>query len=187
MAVFVSRNESSDRLLADKWNSQFRRHPNKEQFFRLRKEKELADETHRKAHYAADRWRHMWRTAGSGSELPEDIVDWHTMTWRSTLTFAACVLYGQATVAMAFPGDGEHQNMTTLYFREDSERVAQRARDTEESDEYGVSMISELMSRGNGVVAASPASYRELREEDKETIQRIIMEKLRFWGEFTKS
>ena len=134
----------------------------------------------------------MWRTAGSGSELPEDIVDWRTMAFRSTLTFAACVFYGQATVVMVFPGDGEHQNMTILYFREDSEKVeedkerlAQRARDTEESDTFGVSMINELMPRGNGVAAASLASYRELREEDKETIQRIIMEKLRFWGEFT--
>ena len=173
---------SKRKFLADKWNSRFRRHPNRDQFFRLRKEKELADETHRKAHYAADRWRQMWRTAGSGSELPEDIVDWHTMTLRSSLTFAACVLYGQATLAMVVPFDGERHNMTLLYFREDSEKVkedkerlAQMSKDTEQSDAYGVTIINELMSRGNGVAAASPASYEELRDEDRETIHRIIM------------
>ena len=185
---------SKRKFLVDKWNSQCKRSADKGLRKQWKKERKLTHETHRKAHSTAERWRNMWRAADCGSELPEDIVDWCALTLRSTLTFAACVFYGQATLAMVVPVDGERHNMTILYFTEDSlkveedkERLAQKARNTEESDEYGVSIINELMSGGNGVVAASPASYEELRDEDRETTNRIIMEKLRFWGEFTKS
>ena len=52
---------------------------------------------------------------------------------------------------------------------------AERAKATVASDSYGVSMIDELMSRGSGAIAASPASYEQLRDEDKLTIRQIIM------------
>ena len=197
-AVFYAADLASKRkFLMKKCQDLLPRHTPKELLtmrMKWEKEKEIASTTYIRAHDAAERWRINWRSAGSEGELPENIVDWCALTLRSTLRFAACLFYGQATVIMVLPGEGERHNMTLLYFREDSEKVkedkerlAQMAKDTEQSDAYGVTIINELMSRGNGVVAASPASYEELRDEDRETTNRIIMEKLRFWGEFTKS
>ncbi len=143
---------SKRKFLADKWNSRSIRSTNRELRFRWRKEKELTDETHQKAYYAAEQWRNIWQSAGSEGELPENIVDWCALTLRSTLRFAACLFYGQATVVMVLPGEGEHHKMTLLYFREDSEKVkedkerlAQMAKDTEQSDAYGVTIINELI------------------------------------------
>lgn len=166
---------------------------NKESRIRWLRERKPAYRTHQMAHSVAKRWRSTWRFIDREGELPEDLVDWSALTFRSTLTFAACVFYGRATAVMVLPGEGAYHSMTILCFSEDSataeehkERLVQRARNTEETNSYGVSMINELMSNGNGVVAASPASYEELRDEDKRAIQQIIMEKLRFWGDVTK-
>ena len=186
---------SRRKFLVDRWNrNKSFRSTSKQLRFRWAEERELTNKTHRRAHSAAERWGSIWQSADRGCELPEDLIDWSPFTFRSTLTFAACVFYGQATTAMVLPSGGEHHNMTMLYLRddlekvtEDKERLAQEASETEKTDDYGVSMINELMSRGNGVVAASPASYKELRDEDRLAIQRIIMEKLRPWEDFTKS
>ena len=184
---------SKRKFLVDTWNSRSIRSTNKKLMIRWASERDRAYKTYRMAHSVAERWQHTWRSVDRGGELPEDLVDWGPLTFRSTLTFAACVFYGQVTAVVVLPGNDEHHKMTMLYFvedsgkaKEDEERLAQTARNTEEADTYGVSMINELMSRGGGVVAASPASYEELRDEDKLAIQRIIMDKLRLWGDLTK-
>lgn len=185
---------SKGKLLADTWNSRGKRAAEK----RLRKswknKRKLALTAYRQAHLAAEKWRKIWQSAVRESQLPEDVVDWCQLTLRSTLTFAACVFYGQGSVVMVLPVDGESHKMTILYYKEDSEsvkedkeRLAQKASDTEESDAGGVSIVSELMSNGRGVIAASPTSYEGLRNEDKLAIQRIMMENLRFWEDSTKA
>ena len=184
---------SKSKFLVDKWNKQFElmRRTNRKQVVQWAMKMDLADRTYRAAHSAAERWRGAWRYGDRGADLRAYLVDWRALTFRSTLTFAACTFYGEGTAVMVLPSDKEHHKMTILYFREESakikedkERLAQKARDTEEADAYGVSMISELMSRGSGVVAASPASYKELGDEDRLAIQRIIMGQLRFWEAF---
>ena len=184
---------SRRKFLVDKFDSQTLRSPNKGLISRWKTERKQAFETYGLAHSAAERWRNIWRSADRKADLP-DLVDWYVLTFRSTLTFAACVFYGQDSVVMVLPGDEEHHKMTFLYFREncgrvkeDIERLVQKARHTEKADAYGVSMIDELMSRGNGAFAASPASYKALGDEDRLTIQRITMAKLRFWGDFADS
>ena len=149
----------------------------------------LAYQAYGLAHSAAERWRSTWRSADKAGEELEDFVDWSPLTFRSTLTFAACILYGQATVVMVLPGDGVDHKMTILYSRGDAEKtkedrdlLAERARDTTGADSYGVSMINELMSRGGGAIAASPASYKRLGDQDRLAIQRIIMKSLNSRG-----
>ena len=188
--LYAADQASRRKFLVDKFHTRHINSPNKRLRMRWAQEWEQANANHRLAHSVTEQWRDIWRSTDKKAELP-DLVDWCSLTFRSTLTFAACVFYGQAVALMVLPGDGEHHKMKTLYFREDSgkvkehkERLTQKARDTEEADAYGVSMIDELMSRGNGVVAASPASYKALRDEDRLAIQQIIMEKLRFWGGF---
>lgn len=163
-------------------------------YMRWLRAKKFAYTTQQAAHSVAERWRCMWRYADRKDDSSEDLVDWCTLTFRSTLAFAACVFYGKATVVMTFPGDSERHKMTLLSFREDFEKVQEdkeqltrSASDSDEVDSYRVSVIKALMTRGNGVFAASPASYEALPMEDRLAIQCTFMEKLQFWTDFAQA
>ena len=180
---------SKRKFLVDKWHSLSIRSTNRGLRMQWAKKREFAYQAHGMAHSTVERWRNTWRSADKAGEKPEGFVDWSPLTFRSTLTFAACIFYGQATVAMVLPRDGGHHEMTVLYYgwdveraKEDKEQLAKRAKDTAEADSYGVSMINELMSKGSGAIAASPASYKRLGDQDRLAIQRIIMESLNSSG-----
>ena len=190
VALYAADLATNRKFLVDKWDRRFglMRRTDTRVVKKWAGKRALAYETYLLAHSAADRWRDAWRCGEGEADLPEHRVGWRTLTFRSSLTFAACVFYGAATPVIVLPSDEGHHEMTVLYFRGESEKVkkdedrlAQKARDTEEAGTFGVSMIDELMKVGSGVVAASPASYKELEDEDRLTIQRIIMEQLRFW------
>ena len=102
---------------------------------------------------------------------------------------AACIYYGKATAVVILPGDGDDHTMALLHWSEekskvsiDEERLRKKAKETKTGDEYGVDILSELMSRGSGAVAASPASYRELAKDQREEVQKIVMRGLEATG-----
>ena len=156
-----------------------------------RMEKARLDAAYKRAHLQVARWLSVWQSAHSGSTFHEDLVQWQPLTFRSTLTFAASAMYADGLTVMVVPGDGDVHKANMLYYKDNSEtvgerreRLTQRARYTEENDDYGVSMILELMSAGESsaprtedlaVVAASNHSYQALQDEERETIQRIVM------------
>ncbi len=176
---------SKRKFIVKKLNKQSMRVPNVRLRMQWAKTRLIAYKTHRAAHSTAERWRSIWQSVDRAGVRPEDSVDWVPLNFRSTLTFAACIFYGRATAVMVLPRDGEHHDLAMLYFgddarkaKEDGEQLAERARATAVTDSYGVSMVNELMSRGSGAIAASPASYEQLRDEDKLTIRQIIMKSL---------
>ena len=132
------------------------------------RESQLAYTACEMAHFGAEKWRGMFESFEAATPPPEDLISWSVHTFRSRLRVAGCLYYGQATAVVVLPGEGEQQGKAMLHWGEDSSRVeedqkrlATKAKDTDTSDEYGVELLSELMSRGSGSVAASPASYRE--------------------------
>ena len=176
---------SKRKLIVEKMDRQCMRVPNVRLRMQWVKKRLLAYEFDGTAHATAERWRSIWQSANRAGEGPEDSVYWIRLNFRSTLAFAACIFYGRASAVMVLPRDGEHHDLAMLYFggdsreaKEDEEQLAERAKATVVSDSYGVSMINELMSRGSGAIAASPASYEQLRDEDKQTIRQIIMTSL---------
>ena len=68
-----------------------------------------------------------------------------------------------------------HWTEETSRAAEDEEQLTNKARETELGDDYGVYMLNELMSRGSGAVAASPASYTELADGQRLEVQKIVM------------
>ena len=176
---------SKRKFIVEKMNKQSMRVPDVRLRMQWEKRRLITYKTHRTAHTTAERWRGIWESADRAGERPEDSVDWVPLSFRSTLAFAACIFYGQATAVMVLPRDGEHHDLAMLYFgddsreaKEDGEQLAERAKATAVSDSYGVSMMNELMSRGSGAIAASPASYEQLRDEDKLRLRQIIMKSL---------
>ena len=114
--------------------------------------------------------------------MPDNLVDWSVLNFRSKLRVATCIYYGQATRVVVLPGGGDEHKMALLHWTketstvvEDEERLTSKARETEAGDEYGVSMLNELMSRGSGAVAASQGSYRELADDQRLEVQKILM------------
>ena len=176
---------SKRKFIVEKMNTQSMRVPNRPLRMQWVKKRGLAYKTNRMAHSIAERWRRIWQSANTVNEEPEDSIEWSPLNFRSTLTFSACIFYGQATAVMVLPRDGEQHDLAMLYFgddsrkaKEDEEQLAERAKATAVSDSYGVSMINELMSSGSGAIAASSASYEQLQDEDRHTIRHIIMTSL---------
>ena len=126
---------------------------------------------------------------GNPDDLPDDLVGWSVLTFRLRLRMAACIYYGQATAVVVLPGDGDDHTMALLHWSEekskvvvDEEGLRRKARETETGDEYGVDILRELMAKGSGAVAASPASYRELAKNQRVEVQKIVMRGLEATG-----
>ena len=142
-----------------------------------------------KAHSAAKWWGESCKSLDNTDDLPDDLVGWSVLTFRSRLKMAACIYYGQATAVVVLPGDGDDHTMILLHWSKekskavvDEERLKRKAVETETGDEYGVDIIRELMSRGSGAVAVAPASYRELAEDQRVEVQKIVMRGLEATG-----
>ena len=153
------------------------------------RESQLAETAYEKAHAGVRRWGSAWQSLESPGKLPDNPVDWSVLSFRSKLRMAACIYYGQATTVVVLPGNGDDHRMALLYWSEensrvavDEEQLANRARESEVGDDYGVDMLNELMSRGSGAVAASPESYRELPGDQKTEVQKILMRGLEATG-----
>ena len=83
---------------------------------------------------------------------------------------------------MVFPTKDDWHKLGILYLKsesdqvgEDIERLATVARASDVSDDYGVTVIQELVTNGLGTLAASPISYDGLSEQDRLTILGLIV------------
>ncbi len=121
---------------------------------------------------------YRWKTHG---ELDPDFVSVQLLSFRSRLKLAACVSYGNGLEVVAFPVAEDLHRMGLLYLSEDADSVSedketlgQLSNACEHGDSYGVCVAEELMTNGRGMVAASPESYDDLPEEDRQTIRRLV-------------
>ena len=177
------------RCLVDTWKWNTMRGGNKGLRAIWMRESQFAYTAYEKAHSGAKWWGDSWKSLDNLDDLPDDLVDWSVLTFRSRLRMAACIYYGEATAVVVLPRDGDEHMMALLHWSDqkskvivDEERLRGKARETETGDEYGVDIVSELMSRGSGTVAASPVSYRELAKDQRIEVQKIVMRGLEATG-----
>ncbi len=122
-----------------------------------------------------------WHARKTGGTFDLDVVSAKVLKFRSKLRLSGGVSYGKATGVTLFPLQGDWHKMAVLYLtsesdaaREDIERLAGVARASEESDNYGVAVTNELMTKEWGVLAMSPKSYEGLNDQDQFTIQSLV-------------
>ena len=136
----------------------------------------------RTAGETANRLGKMWFLCKTRDVISADAFSWQQLCFRSNLEFAACVYaYGDGIVANVVPVGHSWHKMTLLHWTSDTDsigrdkaRLVQLGRETEVSLNYGVSVLVELMTNGEGMVAASPGSYDGLPCDEKVAIKKIV-------------
>ena len=122
---------------------------------------------------------YRWKTQG---KLDADAVSVRELNFRSSLKFAACVFsYDEYVSVTVSPLGGDLHKMGVLHLSDDNEaateaieRLSRLACDSENSTNYGVDVLKDLMTYGAGSVAASPESYHGLPVEERRTINKIV-------------
>ena len=129
---------------------------------------------------SATRLGKMWHDWKSNQNIDCDAISWLSLSFRSRLEFAACGFYGPCVVIVVPIGEDRHK-MTTLYFSEDADsmhehnqRLNEVTRATADNCYYEVEVLEELLTNGEGTVAASPESYCELSDEQRRNINEIV-------------
>ena len=174
---------SRRKFLVDRWNRRLLRGANKSLRIHWAKEAQVANYSNELAHSAVKRWCALWESVSRTAVVPDGLIDCAVQTFRSKLSFASCLYFRQGTAVVVIPFDGDRHRMAVLNWGEDRNEVQGdqkqlllKAKDTEVSDEYRVEMVVELMSGGNGSVAASPNSYAKLDDEDRLAIQQTVLD-----------
>ena len=122
---------------------------------------------------------HRWKTH---EKLDVDAVSVRVLNFRSSLKFAACVFsYEKYVIVTVSPLGGDRHKMGVLHLSDDTEaateateRLSRLAYESENSTNYGVNVLKNLMTYGAGSVAASPESYHGLLVEERRTINKIV-------------
>ena len=122
---------------------------------------------------------HLWKAQ---ERLDADAVSVRVLDFRSSLKFAACVFnYRKYVVVTVSPVGGDRHKMGVLHLSDDTEaaieatdRLSRLACDSENSTNYGIDVLKDLMTYGAGCVAASPESYHGLPDEERRTINKIV-------------
>ena len=122
-----------------------------------------------------------WHAKETTGILNADLVSSRVLEFRSKLGFAGGAFYGRHTAISVFPTQGDCNKMAVFYLAnqaeevaEDIERLTEVAESSTKSDDYSVTVIRELMEKGWGALAVSPASYDGLDEHERSTIQRLV-------------
>ena len=177
------------KFLVDGWKSTTMRSGSKGLRASWLREAQFAYTAYDKGHVAAKKWGKAWKSSESPHQLAENQVEWSAQNFRSDLRMAACFYYGKATTVVILPVGGHDHQMVLLHWagetggmEEDEERLTSKARESATGDNYGVGVLTELMSRGSGAVAASPESYRKMADDQKTEVQRILMRGLEASG-----
>ncbi len=125
-----------------------------------------------------DKLGRIWYSGrGSYNKIEE-----RTLHFRSQLRFAAAVMIGfTSPYVTVYPGENDSHSMTISYHWEDKPSVQKHVDRFEKltyaslaDDKYGVEIVNKIMSDGFGSVVASPRSYVELTDEQRETMQGIV-------------
>ena len=171
--------------LHQRWNKQFIRSPNKAQRAHWAFETAEVQWALKMANDSADSLGRIWYAKKDSGHLDPNLIAGQVLYFRSTLRFAACVIYGAGVAATVVPSEKDVHKIVLLYLaseendvKDDYDHLVQSAKDSLERDDYGVSVVDTLMTRGNGPVAVSPGSYQALPGGDKLVIQQIVANKM---------
>ena len=176
----VDMNRLSEQLVKV-WNRRAQTSPDGETRFQWNKLlKNLSDRTP-KAKETIGRLGKIWYDWKMHGAFNPDAVSGQTLSFSSSLRFAACGLYGKGLVVTVLPV-GEHRHKMGIFnladnadsVNEDKERLTRLSGDSGDSCNYGVSVLAELMTNGWGTIAASPESYRELCDGERREIQTLL-------------
>ena len=134
------------------------------------------------AEATSERLGKIWYRWDTHGKLDADAVSVRVLNFRSSLKFAACVFsYGKYVIVTVSPLGGDWHKMGVLQLPDDTdavteatERLSRLACDSENSANYGVDVLKDLMTYGAGSVAASPESYHGLPVEERRTIDQIV-------------
>ena len=145
IALYAADLCSRRKFLVDTWKWKTMRGGNKGLRASWMRESQFAYTAYEKAHSGAKWWGEIWKSLDNPDDLPDGLVGWSVLTFRSRLRMAACIYYGQATAVVALPRDGDDHTMALLHWSDekskvvvDEERLRRKARETETGDEYGV-------------------------------------------------
>ena len=188
LALFMADQFRLARKLQGRWDRAVLRNspPNARNLWS--KEKEKLRTALWKAESTAKSLGKNWHERKTGGTFDPDLISARVLRFRSKLRLAGGVSYGKATVVTVFPTQGDWHKMGVLYLTSDSdlvgedlERLAGVARASEQSDNYSVTVIDELMTNEWGTLAVSPASYEGLNDQDCSTIQSLVARHSRPW------
>ena len=168
--------------LADQHNQKAMRHPRQEirvWWNRLRASLQSRTRWSEATSEELGKIWYRWKTQG---KLDVDAVSVRELNFRSSLMFAACVFSYEKYISVTVsPLGGDWHKMGVLHVSDDAEaateaieRLSRLAYESENSINYGVNVLRDLMTYGAGSVAASPESYHRLPVEEQRTINEIV-------------
>ena len=168
-------------LLHRQWDKKLSRSPIKALRFHWRRETANVDKAFDIAHDSAEWLGKMWFANEQRRALDPSIIPVQVSRFRSTLKFAACLLYGAGVAVVVSPEGQDLHNVAMLYLadeedmvKDDYDHLLSVVNTSRATDAYGVSVVDAMMARGNGLVAASPESYRALVDEDRLVVNQIV-------------
>ena len=166
--------------LSNQWNKQARFISYRKAFVEWLKQQHALNKGRDPVERVASRLGKMWYEWKTNRDIEDDAILWKSFNFNSNLNFAACGFYGPSVVYVVPVGEDRHK-MTILYFNEDADSMREHEHRLDEvttasndRSGYGVEVLGELLTRGEGTVAASPESYRGLPEAQKRTINEIV-------------
>ena len=123
----------------------------------------------------------MWHIKKTYRQFDPDVVSGQLFTFRSRVRFAACVSYGTAVTVVVFPYEEDLHKMGVLHLTKDAdllkknkEHLVLAVNASVRNSNYGVNVLKELLTNGSGAAAMSPESYRDLSDEEKKAIRRLV-------------
>ena len=170
------------RRLAEQHRQEALRHPRKEVVLWWNKLWASLQSRSQWSEAASERLGKIWYRWKAHGKLDADAVSVRVLDFRSSLKFAACVFsYAKYVIVTVSPLGGDRHKMGVLHLSDDTdavteatERLSRLACDSENSTNYGVNVLGDLMTYGAGSVAASPESYHGLPVEERRTINQIV-------------
>ena len=181
MALFLADQCRMAMELMQKWDLSIMRNSNPGDRALWRGESERLKKGFRRAESTVTLLGKNWHAKKTGGTFYPTLVSARVLQFRSKLRLAGGVSYGKATAVTVFPTQGDWHKMSVLYLtsesdqaEEDIERLAEVARTSEQSDNYGVTVTDELMTNGWGTLAVSPASYEGLNNQDRKTMRNHV-------------
>lgn len=122
-----------------------------------------------------------WHAYKTGGDFDFNIVSVRILTFKSKLRLAGGVFYGGGTSVYALPVQEDLHRMVIHFLASRSAQTKKHVdcleeltRASEQEDDYGVTVIKELMTRGWGSLAVAPQSYEELDEQDRATVRGLV-------------
>ena len=181
MSMYIADQYRQALELHEEWSQEALRSPNHRSRKRWLAEKGKLRKGHRVAEAAVSSLGKKWYARKDNEKFPVDHSSTMVLPFRSKLKFAGGVAYGNHAAVTVFPGHDHSHNMAVFNLKHELvseasgfEHLANVARATEVSDNYGVSVTRELMTNGWGSLALSPESYRALNDEEQLNIRRLV-------------